>query len=77
MGHRTSLVLRRMDKLKSVMQNAIEGSLTPSLFYQMIRTRKSIFVYRQTMEHYLNEKGQPERARRFVQAFKRLRKNGN
>lgn len=41
--------------------------------YEMIRGRKSIFVYRQTMEYYLIERGQNDRAARFVETFRRLR----
>jgi hypothetical protein len=75
MGHRTSLVLRRMNQIKSVMYAGVTGSLEAPEFYKMIRSRKSIFVYRQTMEHYLVERGQAERAQRFVEAFRRLRQN--
>lgn len=74
MGHRTSLVLRRMDQLKAVMSKAIGGTLTSHEYHKLIRSRKSIYVYRQTMEFYLNERGQPERAKRFGEAFRRLRR---
>jgi len=46
-------------------------------FYKMIRGRKDIFVYRQTMEHYLAERGQNDRAARFVAAFKRRKQQKN
>ncbi len=73
MGHRTSLVLRRMDQLKPVMKSGLEATLTAPDFYKMIRGRKSIFVYRQTLEYYLIERGQNDRAARFVETFRRLR----
>ena len=75
MGHRTSLVLRRMNQIKSVMYAGVTGSLEAPELYKMIRSRKSIFGYRQTMEHYLVEREQAERAQRFVEAFRRLRQN--
>ena len=77
MGHRTSLVLRRMEQIKPVMQHGIEGTLDEAGFYKMIRSRKDIFVYRQTMEHYLAERGQNDRAARFVAAFKRRKQQKN
>jgi len=77
MGHRTSLVLRRMEQIKPVMQHGIEGTFDEAGFNKMIRSRKDIFVYRQTMEHYLAERGQNDRAARFVAAFKRRKQQKN
>ena len=59
------------------MQHGIEGTLDEAGFYKMIRNRKDIFVYRQTMEHYLAERGQNDRAAGFVAAFKRRKQQKN
>lgn len=75
LGHKSALVLRRMDRLKPVMKGAIEGSLTPLAFYQMLRARKDVYLYRQIMEEHLRERGHEVRAERFKLAFKRRRKS--
>ncbi len=75
LGHRSALVLRRMDRLKPVMQQAINGTLTPALFYQMIRNRKDIYMYRANMESYLEARNRPELQIFFRAAFRRRRKS--
>ena len=74
MGHKTALTLSRMDLLKQVMEDGITGTLKPSEFYQAIRKRKDVYLYRQAMETYLQERGQANRATRFGNAFKRRRR---
>jgi pimeloyl-ACP methyl ester carboxylesterase len=66
LGHKSALVLNRMDVLKKIME--------PQEFYRAIRGRKDIFLYRQTIEGYLNDRGNTKRARRFAAAFKRRRR---
>jgi hypothetical protein len=63
-----------MDALKPVMEGGIAGSLDPAAFYQMIRARKDVYLYRHTMEGYLAAKGEEARRTRFAAAFKRRRR---
>lgn len=76
-GHKSALVLNRMDILKSVMEAAVTGTLEEDQFYKMIRKRKDIYLYRSTMEGYLKGKGQITRAKRFADAFKRRKRRRN
>ncbi len=55
LGHKSALVLNRMEALKPIMEGAISGELQSMDFYRLIRARKDIFLYRQAMEGYLKE----------------------
>lgn len=74
LGHKSALVLKRMDCLKPVMRGGIEGTLTTSEFYQLIRSRKSNYLYRMNVEGYLTERNRPEMLNKFRRAFKTLRR---
>jgi len=74
-GHKTALVLRRMDLLKSVMLEAVEGRLTPQWFYKATRARKDIYLYRKVMEEHLVARGKAHRVERMVQAFRARRQS--
>jgi len=70
LGHKSAMVLRRMDQLKPIMSGAIRGTLTQSEFYQRNRDRKNVLVYRRNIEEYLTERGKEHRVGRFRRAFK-------
>ena len=74
LGHKSALVLSRMNVLKDVMEGAVAGTLTQLDYYRAIRARKDIYLYRQAMEGYLTERGKPDRAERFANAFKKRRR---
>ncbi|WP_298261989.1 hypothetical protein [uncultured Litoreibacter sp.] len=74
LGHKSALVLSRMNVLKDVMESAVTGELTELDFYRAIRARKDIYLYRQAMEGYLNDRGKADRAERFGNAFKKRRR---
>ncbi|MEP3347586.1 MAG: hypothetical protein ABJN34_04385 [Litoreibacter sp.] len=74
LGHKSALVLSRMNVLKEVMEGAIAGTLKELDFYRAIRARKDIYLYRQAMEGYLTERGKEKRAERFGNAFKKRRR---
>ncbi|MDA8747552.1 hypothetical protein N9M66_05005 [Litoreibacter sp.] len=76
-GHKSALVLNRMDALKKVMEEGIAGTLDPLEFYKSIRARKDIYLYRTTVEGYLKERGQDDRLLRFANAFKKRRRHQN
>ncbi len=76
-GHKSALVLNRMDALKPIMEDGVKGQLDPSDFYKTIRARKDIYLYRQAMEGYLKERGQDARLQRFANAFKKRRRLQN
>jgi hypothetical protein len=63
-----------MDTVKDVMEGGITGTLDPADFYKAIRARKDIYLYRQSMEGYLKDRGQEDRATRFGTAFKKRRR---
>lgn len=74
LGHKSALALNRMEALKPVMEGGIAGTLEPETFYQMIRARKDVYLYRHTMEGYLAAKGEDTRRNRFAAAFIRRRR---
>lgn len=73
-GHKSAVVLRRIDKLKPVMEGAIRGTLTPTQFYAMVRERKDLLLYRRAVEAELERRGQQERLLRFRDAFRARRR---
>lgn len=72
-GHKSAFALRRMDSLKDIMTAAITDHLTPTSFAQLIRGRKEIYLYKQTMQQHLRDRNQEDRALRFGAAFKARR----
>ncbi|MCY4335109.1 MAG: hypothetical protein OXC60_10600 [Litoreibacter sp.] len=74
LGHKSALVLNRMGRLKGVMEDGIAGTLTPAGFYKMLRARKDVYLYRQTMEGHLTARGKPAQAKRFGEAFIKRRR---
>ncbi|MGV6839624.1 MAG: hypothetical protein ACWA40_05460 [Planktomarina sp.] len=74
LGHKSALVLRRMNVLKAVMSQGIAGDLTPGSFKSLIEGRKSIYLYRKNMEAHLNERGKPQMALQFRAAFQRRKR---
>lgn len=77
LGHKSALVLSRMNVLKDVMEGTVAGTLTELDFYRAIRARKDVYLYRQAMEGYLNDRGKEHRAERFASAFKKRRRLQN
>jgi hypothetical protein len=75
MGHKTALTLNRLDLLKRVLEEAITGVLAPADFYRSIRTRKTLYLYREAMAGHLAARGHPDRANWFRAAFKRQRRS--
>ena len=73
LGHKSAMVLRRMEQLIPVMLGAIKGTLTQSEFYQRNRDRKNTLVYRRNIEEYLTARGKEHRIGRFRRTFKQRR----
>lgn len=69
-GHKTALMLRRMDLLKAVMLRAVEGTLTTQWYYKATRARKGIYLYRRQMEEHLAARGKETLIPRLVEAFR-------
>lgn len=69
-GHKTALALRRMELLKTVMTEAIEGRLTPEWFHRVNRSRKDIYTYRKSMEEHLEARGKADRIPQLIKAFR-------
>ncbi len=76
LGHKSALLLRKMDVLKPIMSEAFAGTLSEQGFYRMIRARKNIYLYRQNIEAYLAERGLERWIPMFRSAFKARRKAG-
>jgi hypothetical protein len=70
LGHKSALVINRMGHLKMVMEQGLNGTLNPADFYQAIRDRRAIFLYRKTMEGYLKKQGREHRIPGFTRAFR-------
>ncbi len=74
LGHKSALVLNRMDVLKPIMEAGIAGTLTPAAYYKLIRSRKDIYLYRLAMEDHLRARDQEDRRQRFGAAFRKRRR---
>jgi len=72
-GHKSAVLLRRIDYLKPVMHGAVTGTLDISAFYKAARARRDLYIYRLSIEAYLMERDQEARMLRFRRAF-RLRR---
>ena len=73
-GHKSALLLNRMGHLKAVMERGVSNELLPAEFYELMRSRKDIYMYRMNMEGYLTEKGKQTLIPQFRAAFIRRRK---
>lgn len=73
-GHFSPVFLRKANLLKPVMQHALDGTLTPKVFYKMFRERRSLPWYRKAMESNLAERGHPALAERVKPAFRKLKR---
>ncbi|WP_371170583.1 alpha/beta fold hydrolase [Aliiroseovarius sp. 2305UL8-7] len=73
-GHKTAVLLRRIEQLKYVMYGAISGTLSEEEFYKRAKARKGIYLYRVSMEAHLAERGHDDRVERFRTAFRRRRR---
>ena len=73
-GHKSALMLNRMGHLKEVMEAGIRRSLEPAEFYNLIRDRKGIYMYRMNMEGYLAQRGKESLIPAFRNAFVRRRR---
>ncbi|MCE5972294.1 hypothetical protein LZA78_02150 [Sinirhodobacter sp. WL0062] len=74
LGHKTALALNRMGLLQPVIESALDGQLETRAFAQMIRARRSLFIYREEMAGYLTRRGQEARANRLRDLFKQVRR---
>ena len=73
-GHFSPVFLRRANLLKPVMQHALDGTLTPAVFYTLYRERRMLPWYRKALQTNLQERGHERLARIVSPAFRRLRR---
>ncbi len=73
-GHFSPVFLRRANLLKPVMQHALDGTLTPAVFYTLYRERRALPWYRKALQSNLQERGHDKLARIVSPAFRRLRR---
>ena len=74
LGHKTAVLLRRMDALKPIMEKALTGELKECEFYSLIRKRKDLPLYRKVMEAHLVARGKEHRVSALKQAFRKRRR---
>ncbi len=74
LGHKTAVLLRRMEMLKPVMEKALTGTLTQQDFYSMIRNRKDLLLYRKVMEAHLIARGKDHRVPVLQHSFRARRR---
>ncbi|MFB9149882.1 hypothetical protein [Roseovarius ramblicola] len=73
-GHFSPVFLRRANLLKPVMQHALDGTLTPAVFYRLYRDRRLLPWYRKALQANLQERGHERLARIVSPAFQKLRR---
>ena len=73
-GHFSPVFLRRANLLKPVMQHALDGTLTPPVFYRLYRERRALPWYRKALQANLQERGHERLARIVSPAFQKLRR---
>jgi len=73
-GHFSPVFLRRANLLKPVMQHALDGTLTPPVFYRLYRERRALPWYRKALQANLQARGHERLARIVRPAFQRLRR---
>jgi hypothetical protein len=74
-GHKTAVVMRRLEKLKPFMRGAVNGTLSEAEFYEMARGRKDLVLYRRHVEADLDERGRDGLKVKFRQAFRKRRRD--
>lgn len=73
-GHFSPVFLRRANLLKPIMQHALDGTLTPAVFYTLYRERRALPWYRKALQTNLQERGHDKLSRIVSPAFRRLRR---
>ncbi len=73
-GHKTAMVLRRTETLKTVMRTAIDGTLTAESFARLVRGRRNTRIYCLEMIGHFQARKHDDRASQFKWAFNRRRK---
>lgn len=73
-GHFSPVFLRRANLLKPVMQHALDGTLTPSVFYTLYRERRLLPWYRKALQANLQERGHDRLARIVSPAFRKIKR---
>ncbi len=73
-GHFSPVFLRRANLLKPVMQHALDGTLTPSVFYTLYRERRLLPWYRKALQTNLQERGHDRLARIVSPAFRKIKR---
>ena len=73
-GHFLPVFLNRAKLLKPVMQHALDGTLTPAVFYPLYRERRALPWYRKSLQSNLQERGHERLSRIVTPAFRRLKR---
>lgn len=71
-NHKSAVFLRKIDALKPVMSDGLEGGLTEERFYRLYRARRRLPWYRGALADRFERAGRPAMARRATEAFRRI-----
>ena len=72
-SHKTPVFLRRLDILKSVSDAALQGTLTPALFYDLYRQRRATPWYRNSLINHAKRRGHGDMAARLAASLARTK----
>lgn len=70
-NHKSAVFIRKIDALKPIMQNAVFGELTGSVFYRLYRARRGLKWYRGGLCAYFDRKNRPGMSARALMAFRK------
>ena len=75
-SHKSAQFMRRAEILKSVMQEAVAGTLTPALYYKLFRSRRDLIWYYNGLADHLIGKGHKHLASQLADHLVTLQKPG-
>lgn len=75
-SHKSAQFMRRAEILKSVMQEAVAGTLTPALYYKLFRSRRDLIWYYNGLADHLIAKGHKRLASQLADHLVTLQKPG-
>ena len=75
-SHKSAQFMRRADILKTVMQEAVAGTLTPARYYKQFRARRDLIWYYNGLADHLLDKGHKRLARQLADHLMTLGRPG-
>jgi len=75
-SHKSAQFMRRAEILKTVMQEAVAGTLTPALYYRLFRSRRDLIWYYNGLADHLIDKGHKKLAGQLANHLVGLKRPG-